>query len=111
MRYIIPILIVLCAILSGCKSGPEKLRATCDELEKVALLTDNCDEMSSKLTSPLKALAQHIDGLANVSDPAQQKAYVEEMSICTQALLKIRTEACKSHEGVVSALATLPTNK
>ncbi len=111
MRYFLPILIVLCAILSGCNSGPQKLHDTCSDLEKAAQLTDNCEQMASKLPTPLKALATQIDDLANVTDPAQQKAYLEEMSTCTQALLKIRTESCKNHDGVTAALNLLPTDK
>lgn len=94
----------LCLGLAGCKSEVQKLRDTCMELEEIAYMTDDCDKMAKELTPALERFQERIEAMDSITSEEQQRDYILEVGLCMSSLFQIRSEACKNHEGVVSAL-------
>ena len=94
----------LCLGLTGCKSEVQNLRDTCMELDQIAYMTDDCDKMAKALAPALERFQKRIEAMDSLTGEEQQRDYVIEVGLCMSSLFQIRSEACKNHESVVSAL-------
>ena len=99
LRQSIQCLAVIFALLcvTGCKSDLEQLTETCNEIETVSKMTEDCQMMAQKLaplSESFKAQKKKLENNPPSNDLMPQ--YIDQTSTCMTAFLEMASGPCKN---------------